>query len=195
MIRKIGFFACSVIIGLCLIGCLGVTSSEHVNEVITLLKAKVGDMVIKEHIADKNMSFDLSTEDIVKLKKAGISDDLLLYMMGRGSGEFPFELGQDFIVGNPVTHGHMAVYPVLKKTSVESGDYITLDEAQRLNVITIAELSSASVPTVSIKNKGSKPVYIMAGEIIIGGRQDRMVSFDWDHACLSWAMLLQEGLS
>jgi hypothetical protein len=34
------------------------------------------------------------------------------------------------------------------------------------------------VPAVLIKNTGVIAIYIMAGEIIIGGKQDRMVSFD-----------------
>lgn len=178
MVRKIRAVLFITVIGLCLVGCLGVTDSKAVNDVITLLKAKVGELIIKEHIANKGMSFDLSTEDIIKLKKAGASDELLSYMMGKGSGDFPFELENDFMVQSPVSHKHLAIYPVFRKTSIEVEDYITLDEAQRAKVVIISELSSASVPTVLIRNKGSKPIYIMAGEIIIGGKQDRMVSFD-----------------
>lgn len=178
MLRKISILMSSAVIGLCLIGCLGITGSKSVNDVITLLKAKVGEEVIKEHIANKSMSFDLSTEDIVKLKKAGASDALLYYMMGNSSSDFPFELAEEFMVYSPVTHKHLAIYPVCRKTTVEIGDYITLDEAQHNKVVYISELASASVPTVIIKNTGSKPIYIMAGEIIVGGKQDRMVSFD-----------------
>jgi len=178
MIRKIKILLSSTIIGLCLVGCLGITSSKSVNDIVTLLKAKVGEVVIREHIANKGMSFDLNTEDIVKLKKAGASDDLLSYMMGKGISDFPFELDQDFVVKSPVSHKHLAIYPVFRKTSIDVGEYITLDEAHRAKVVKISELSSASVPAVVIKNTGSKPIYIMAGEIIIGGKQDRMVSFD-----------------
>ena len=178
MLRKISILMSSMVIGLCLIGCLGITGAKSVNDVITLLKAKVGEEVIREHITNKGMNFDLSTDDIVKLKKAGASDALLSFMMGEGSGDFPFELADDFIVQSPVSHKHLAIYPVLRKTTVEMGDYITLDEAQRAKVVFISELSSASVPTVLIKNTGSRAIYIMAGEIIIGGKQDRMVSFD-----------------
>ncbi|MGB3340936.1 MAG: DUF6569 family protein [bacterium] len=178
MVRKIGVILSIALIGSCLIGCLGITGSRSVNDVITLLKAKVGEVVIKEHIANKGMSFDLSTEDIVKLKKVGASDELLAYMIGKATGDFPFELGEEFMVHSPTTYEHLSIYPVFRKTSLEIGDYITLDQAQKNKVVIISELSSASVPTVLIKNTGSKPIYIMAGEIIIGGKQDRMVSFD-----------------
>lgn len=178
MVRKMGVLLGIMAIGLCLVGCLGITGSENINDIITLLKAKVGQEVIKEHIANKGMSFDLSTQDIVKLKKAGGSDDLLSYMIGKATGDFPFELDQDFVVQSPTTHEHLAIYPVFRKTSLDIGDYITLDKAQKNKVVIISELSSASVPAVLIKNTGVIPIYIMAGEIIIGGKQDRMVSFD-----------------
>ncbi len=178
MVRRIGFLLSIMVIGFCLVGCLGISGSENINDIITLLKAKVGENVIMAHIANKGMSFDLSTQGIVKLKKAGASDDLLSYMIGKATGEFPFELGEEFMVHSPATYEHLTIYPVFRKTSLEIGDYITLDKAQKNKVVIISELSSASVPTVLIKNTGVKAIFIMAGEIIIGGKQDRMVSFD-----------------
>lgn len=178
MVRRIRVLLSIMVIGFCLVGCLGISSSENINDIMTLLKAKVGEEVIMAHIANKDMSFGLSTQDIVKLKKAGASDDLLSYMIGKATGDFPFELGEEFMVHSPATYEHLAIYPVFRKTSLEIGDYITLDDAQKNKIVIISELSSASVPTVLIKNTGVKAIYIIAGEIIIGGKQDRMVSFD-----------------
>jgi hypothetical protein len=178
MVRRIRVLLSIMVIGFCLVGCLGISSSENINDIMTLLKAKVGEEVIMAHIANKGMSFGLSTQDIVKLKKAGASDDLLSYMIGKATGDFPFELGEEFMVHSPATYEHLAIYPVFRKTSLEIGDYITLDDAQKNKIVIISELSSASVPTVLIKNTGVKAIYIIAGEIIIGGKQDRMVSFD-----------------
>jgi hypothetical protein len=167
-----------MLVGLFLIGCLGITSSKEVNDIITLLKAQVGEQVIKEHIAQRGLTFDLTTDDIVKLKKAGASDDLLTYMLQGVSGDFPFEVEEGIIVDQPVVYRHLAIYPVVRTTSVAVGDYITLDMAQASNSVLIKERPNASVPTVLIINTGKRPIYIMAGEIIIGGKQDRMVSFD-----------------
>ncbi len=178
MVRRIGVLLSIMVIGFCLVGCLGISGSENINDIMTLLKAKVGEEVIMAHIANKGMSFGLSTQDIVKLKKAGASDDLLSYMIGKATGDFPFELGEEFMVHSPAVYEHLAIYPVFRKTSLEIGDYITLDKAQKNKVVIISELSSASVPTVLIKNTGIKAIFVMAGEIIIGGKQDRMVSFD-----------------
>ena len=167
----------SMLAGLFLIGCLGVTESQEVNDIITLLKAQVGEQVIKDHIIQQGWTFDLTTQDIVKLKHAGASDGLLAFMLG-GSDDFPFELEEGLVVERPVVYQHLALYPVVRTTPVDVGDYITLEMAQAQRCVVIKERSDASVPTVLIKNTGKRPIYIMAGEIIIGGKQDRMVSFD-----------------
>ncbi|MBN2620866.1 hypothetical protein JXB22_07220 [candidate division WOR-3 bacterium] len=177
MVRKTGFVL-SMLIVLCGMSCMVAADSQPLNDVLSLLKAKVGEEVIKSHITNKSMTFDLSTQDILELKKAGASDDLVSFMMGGTSSEFPFDLNEDYSVHKPVVHEHLAIYPVFRKTAATPSDYITLDEAQHAKVIIIKEKENASVPTVLIKNKGIRSIYIMAGEIIIGGKQDRMVSFD-----------------
>jgi hypothetical protein len=177
MVGKAITALCILVIGLCLIGWLG-SGNADVNEVVKLLNADIGEEVIKAHIADRGLTFDLSTKDILRLKKAGASDDLLSYMMARGTNDFPFEVQTDFMVRKPTVYKHLAIYPVFRKTSVNVGDYITIDEAQNAGVIVITERPSASVPMVVILNTGRRPIYIMAGEIIIGGKQDRMVSYD-----------------
>jgi hypothetical protein len=181
MIRKALMMFSIVIIGFLLMGIFGWGSSadKNVNEVIKLLRAGVGEEVIRAHIEKEGMTFELSSKDLINLKKAGASDGLLEYMV-RGSvssGDFPFEI-EDFIVKKPTTHEHLALYPVFRKVAFDIEDYLTLDEAQMANVIVITEQESGSVPVVVIRNTGDKPIYIMAGEIIIGGKQDRMVSHD-----------------
>lgn len=178
MLRKIETRFGIVIVVFCLVGCLGGTSNRTVDDVIALLKAKVGEEAVMAHIAENSMTFDLSTKDIINLKKVGASDYLLTYMITMGTDDFPFEIEKDFVVESPTVHKHLVIYPIFRKTSIDIEDYITLDEAQKANIIVITEQTNASVPIVVIKNTGRKPIYIMAGEIIIGGKQDRMVSFD-----------------
>jgi len=177
MVRRTGFVL-SMLIVLCCMSCMGIANSQSLNDVLSLLKAHVGEEVIKTHITNKDMTFNLSTQDIMTLKKAGASDDLLSFMMSGASGEFPFTLDDDYEIHKPVIHKHLAIFPVFRSTSSPIDEYITLDEAQQAKLIIIKEKSSASVPVVLIRNKGTKSIYIMAGEIIIGGKQDRMVSFD-----------------
>ncbi len=181
MTKKIITILCLVAVSFFLMGFLGFSGSSNkdVNDIIKLLRANVGEEVIKAHIEKAGMSFDLSTKDLINLKKAGASDELLSFMVsGKSGGEFPFELGEEFLVKKPITHEHLAIFPVYRKAVFDIEEYLTLDEAQETKVIIITEQSNASVPTVIIRNIGRKSIYIMAGEIIIGGKQDRMVSFD-----------------
>jgi hypothetical protein len=179
MTKKIVLLLCLVSMSMYLMGFLGLGGNKDVNEVIKLLRAKVGEEVIKAHIEKESMVFDLSTKDIINLKKAGASDGLLAYMMKIEdvSGDFPFDL-EEFVVKKPTTHEHLVIYPVYRKVEFDIEEYLTLDEAQKKNIIIISERESGSVPVVIIRNTGNLPIYVMSGEIIIGGKQDRMVSHD-----------------
>jgi len=99
-------------------------------------------------------------------------------MIKAGEGDFPFELEKDLVVKRPVAYKHLAIFPVFRKKVVAVGDYMTLDKAQESRVVVITEKGGGSVPTIVIKNIGGKPIFIMAGEVITGGKQDRMISFD-----------------
>ena len=159
MTKKFIMMLSLVTISIFFMGFLGFGGNRDVNDVIKLLKANVGEEIIKAHITEKDMKFDLSTKDILNLKKHGASDELLAFMMGiDGDGDFPFELEKDFMVNKPTTHEHLAIYPVFRKTSIDIEDYITLDEAQKANVIIITEMELGSVPVVIIRNAGKKPI-------------------------------------
>jgi hypothetical protein len=82
-------------------------------------------------------------------------------------------------VGKPVTRGNMIVFPVYapERPKVSSA-YLTLEEALRQKLLVVKELPSAEVNRVSITNDAEKPVYLMAGDIILGGQQDRTVARD-----------------
>lgn len=174
---KRSYALAGLLAGMFLAGCLGVAENKGINDIITLLEAGVGEQVIRQHIALKGSTFELSTDDIVKLKQAGASDALLTYML-QGTGDYPFELKAGFVVEQPVVYRHLALYPVIRSVPSDAGDFITLDMAQARKCVIIEEKPNASVPTVLVKNVGAQTIYIMAGEIIVGGKQDRMVSFD-----------------
>jgi hypothetical protein len=60
-------------------------------------------------------------------------------------------------------------------------DVVTLNQALQQGWVTVSERGSASTENVHwlrINNKSNKSVFIGSGEIILGGRQDRMVSKD-----------------
>ena len=81
-------------------------------------------------------------------------------------------------------YGHQNLTVVaLHKTGGEeapSGDYLTFDDATDKGVIEVTELegntADARVQKVEVTNTAGKPIFLMAGEIVLGGKQDRVIS-------------------
>jgi hypothetical protein len=55
---------------------------------------------------------------------------------------------------------------------------VTLDEARAAGVLDIREQERENVPTLSVDNRGGRHVLLLAGEILLGGKQDRVVMED-----------------
>jgi hypothetical protein len=84
-------------------------------------------------------------------------------------------------LGEPVTHANLTLFPILAKDAVKPGtakDYLVLDEAFDKKVIAVRELASESVNELILENKADMPMFVMAGEVIIGGKQDRIIGKD-----------------
>jgi len=59
------------------------------------------------------------------------------------------------------------------------GDFQLLPEALEAKTLTVSEQdASGSVPTLKVTNKGSKPVLLVAGDVVQGGKQDRILVAD-----------------
>ncbi len=76
----------------------------------------------------------------------------------------------------------MKIIPVRTKGLPSSmQEMMTLRQAMRSGLVEISERGTAStenVHWVRVRNKSNKPLYVASGEIITGGRQDRMLSKD-----------------
>jgi hypothetical protein len=55
---------------------------------------------------------------------------------------------------------------------------LALDKAMQMGLIEVTELKSAEVNRGRIYNRGKRPVFVMAGEMLRGGQQDRIASDD-----------------
>jgi ARG and Rhodanese-Phosphatase-superfamily-associated Protein domain len=99
----------------------------------------------------------------------------------------------DWRLGSPFTHNNLTVFPVLADESTVAADLITLDQGLRSGKVIITELGadgrsriinrrrvsdSAEVNRLSLTNKSGKPLVLIAGEMILGGKQDRIVGHD-----------------
>ena len=83
-------------------------------------------------------------------------------------------------VGEPEVHGNLAVYPIyLPGGGEKMDDLITMSEAMDTDRFRITELEDgAVVNSLEVRNNTGKNVILLAGEIIRGAKQDRIVSYD-----------------
>lgn len=84
-----------------------------------------------------------------------------------------------FEVGQPIVHQNLTVFPVRILTQPRKTDFLTLKEAQQRNLVSVRELPNATVSEVLVENKSNKPLLLIGGEIILGGKQDRIVEHDF----------------
>jgi hypothetical protein len=84
---------------------------------------------------------------------------------------------RDTRVGEPYQHKNLTVYP-LTSSGTASGGYWTLDRALARGLLRITEKGSGDVPELLAENLGREPVFLMAGEIVRGGKQNRVISQD-----------------
>lgn len=57
----------------------------------------------------------------------------------------------------------------------EDVDVVTLDEAFDKKLVAIKEKEDETVNQLTLTNKSDKPLFLLAGEVIIGGKQDRII--------------------
>ncbi|MBK9072915.1 MAG: hypothetical protein IPL79_18225 [Myxococcales bacterium] len=82
-------------------------------------------------------------------------------------------------LGPAVRHKNLTVRPIFSiAPSRDGSDYLTLDEAFDRKKITISELENDSVNTLTATNLADGPIFVMSGEVILGGKQDRIVAKD-----------------
>jgi hypothetical protein len=80
------------------------------------------------------------------------------------------------------TYKNLRVIPVRARgIGNNPSEVLTLKNAMEQGLVTLSERGSAStenVHWVRINNRSDKPIFISSGEIVLGGRQDRMLSKD-----------------
>ncbi|MEQ1934517.1 MAG: DUF6569 family protein, partial [Fimbriimonadaceae bacterium] len=120
----------------------------------------------------------------------------------RGSANPTLEpVKQPWEVKTGITYKNLTIYPVVLspgyEAPVSSAGYITLDEGLKAGTIEVSEMgaegtplirngkaqaqqrnSGATVDTLSILNKSGRKLMMMSGEMVVGGKQDRIVQKD-----------------
>jgi hypothetical protein len=123
------------------------------------------------------------------------------------SGRRPAFAGEpsaaDYKVLAPIRHGNLTVFPVVAPTSHDTGGFLTLDEGLKSGQVEVTESGSvhgmirrpphgsrgtlrpeyqvqegAQVNKLVLVNNAKRPLLLLAGEIVTGGKQDRVIAKD-----------------
>src|SRR5260370_41478532 len=100
-------------------------------------------------------------------------------------------------LGDPVTYENLTIFPVVSAESARTSGFMTLDEALSTGDAVISEegseglrrtrdgrpvvqdyQSGASVNRLVLINRGKRPLVLLAGELVSGGKQDRLIAQD-----------------
>lgn len=103
-----------------------------------------------------------------------------------------------YTVLTPIRHGNLEVFPVVAAISHDTRDFLTLDEGLRSGEVVVSESGSltplirprrgeipnrpprggAQVNQLVLVNNAKRPLILLAGEIVTGGKQDRVIGKD-----------------
>ncbi len=111
----------------------------------------------------------------------------------------PAEAGQPpvasgYRVLEPITQGNLTIYPVVAARTHDTREFLTLDEGLRSGQVEVTEAgrvrplvrrggtayrpTSDQVNSLVLVNNSDRPLILLAGEIVTGGKQDRVVGKD-----------------
>jgi hypothetical protein len=99
---------------------------------------------------------------------------------------------------DPIRSGNLTVFPVVANKSYETGQFLTLDEGIRSGEVVVTEagqaqglirrrpgihptpypVRDAAVNQLVLINNSKRPLLLLAGEIVTGGKQDRVIGKD-----------------
>ncbi len=101
----------------------------------------------------------------------------------RGSPPLPrgneiTQLVSRLTVGRPYTTRNMTVFPLHVADGTDPTSYATLDEALAQGWLKIYEKGQGRVQEVLVRNNSRHYVFLMAGEIISGAKQNRVITTD-----------------
>jgi hypothetical protein len=97
------------------------------------------------------------------------------------AAETAFDLEPGTRVLNPIVFRQLAVFPVVQTTQQTTApeQFLTLSDGLKSKQVEVHELGrGGQVNQVRVKNKSGKPLLMLAGEVILGGQQDRILGKD-----------------
>ena len=87
----------------------------------------------------------------------------------------PLAAAEGTSVSGPIVHGNLAIF-LVHGTAAGGAAPLTLQEAMAKGSVQVHE--TGSVNELTVENVGDDEVFVQAGDIVKGGRQDRVLSVD-----------------
>jgi hypothetical protein len=102
-------------------------------------------------------------------------------------------------VGEPVVYENLSIFPLLARGSADTSGFVTLDEGLTSGEVVVtetggdmlrrtrggdpsagiqAQVQGALVNQLVLINRSKKPLLLLAGEVVSGGKQDRIIGKD-----------------
>ena len=138
------------------------------------------------------------------MKKFWIALGVLLFALGLAvvvpcllAGEA--KAGGRYQVLAPIRSGNLTIFPVVAESAHDTGQFLTLDEGLRSGDVVVTEAGNAGplvrprpghpawnerprgdaqVNQLLLINNSKRPLLLLAGEIVTGGKQDRIIGKD-----------------
>src|SRR6266481_8149733 len=102
----------------------------------------------------------------------------------------------DWRILDPVVYENIAIFPVVSGSSQDTSSFLTLEEGLASGEVIVSERgaagivrergvvrppqydASASVNQLVLLNRSKRPLLLLAGELVSGGKQDRIIGKD-----------------
>ena len=97
--------------------------------------------------------------------------------LARSSGQPPRAHLGDYTISGPYTHANLTVFLIHGPDKLQGQIPLTLQEAMAQKKAIVHETSQ--VNQLAIENVSSEEVYVQSGDIVKGGKQDRVLAYDF----------------
>ncbi|MFI5087878.1 MAG: ARPP-1 family domain-containing protein [Terriglobales bacterium] len=107
---------------------------------------------------------------------------------------FAGEVRSGYKVLAPISHGNLTIFPVVAASTHDTSEFLTLDEGLRSGDVVVTEagriqplvrrggrpipIGGGEVNRLLLVNNSNRPLLLLAGEIVTGGKQDRVIGKD-----------------
>jgi hypothetical protein len=121
-----------------------------------------------------------------------------LAFIGASPNPMPGKPEGDWRLLDPVAYENITIFPVVSSSTQDTSPFLTLDEGLTTGAVIVSEQgaaglarsrdgrpvavpqynSGASVNQLVLINRGKRPLLLLAGELVSGGKQDRIIGKD-----------------